>query len=143
MALCGDVAEILAASMTKGRGRRTAKERTDALMQSAPDDLYEALMSRLTPEQQQNAMQRAEVLSRPLHPNCYRAPPADAGTPAARKKTPQPTPAPPAASRARSSRDDVRSGVPLAAVLLIAFAALVIGAGSLFLLVRLGLVSMP
>jgi WD40 repeat protein len=70
-ALCGDVAEVLAASLTSGRGLRSESERADLLMQSAPDDLYEALMARLTPEQRENVARRAEILARPLHPNCY------------------------------------------------------------------------
>ena len=73
-ALCGDVAEILAASLGNGRGVRTKAERADLLMQAAPDDLYEALMARLTPAQRENVARRLEMLSRPRHANCYRAP---------------------------------------------------------------------
>jgi WD40 repeat protein len=38
----------LAASLTNGRGARTDGDRADPLMQSAPDDLFAALMDKLT-----------------------------------------------------------------------------------------------
>jgi hypothetical protein len=70
----GDVAEAVAAGLAHGCGVRTWAERDELLMQSAPDDLHEALMARLTPEQRENVAGRIEMLSRPLHPNCYLAP---------------------------------------------------------------------
>lgn len=78
-ALTGNLVEILAASLANGRGMKTESERADLLMQAAPDDLYEALMERLTPEQRENVARRAEILARPLHPNCYLPPSARPG----------------------------------------------------------------
>jgi WD40 repeat protein len=79
IALVGDPAEFLAASLTKGRGLKTENEQADLLMQAAPDNLYEALTDRLTPTQRENVARRAEILARLLHPSCYLPPSARPG----------------------------------------------------------------
>jgi WD40 repeat protein len=71
VALVGDPIEVIAASLTNGRGARTESERADLLMQAAPDDLYAALMGRLTTAQRESVARRAEILARPMHPDCY------------------------------------------------------------------------
>jgi WD40 repeat protein len=74
LALWGDPIEVLAASLTNGRGQRSAAEREDLLMQAAPDDLYTALLGRLTSQQRQSVALRADALLRPQHINRYKAP---------------------------------------------------------------------
>lgn len=55
-----DAVEVLAASLTRGRGRRSSREQNDLLLRSAPDDLLEALRLQMTPEQ----WARVEALAR-------------------------------------------------------------------------------
>lgn len=64
-ALIGDPIEVLAASLTSGRGQRAAFEENDLLMQSAPNDLYAALMDQLTAPQRERVIARAQILSEP------------------------------------------------------------------------------
>lgn len=82
--LVGDVAEVLAAALTGGRGVRAKAERGSIPMKSLrdeDDDLFQALASRL---EQRNAgaaqriAARAEHLRHPRHPNCYGAGVAEA-----------------------------------------------------------------
>jgi WD40 repeat protein len=133
-ALCGPPAEILAASLSDGRGRRTAREREDSLMQSAPADLYDALMQRLSPQQQASVAQRATLLRRPLHENCYRVKHARSEPKATTKPAPPAKPPP--------ALHEKRSGVSPLAVVAIALFAVGVGAGALFLLARAGLVTL-
>jgi len=70
-ALTGDPAEVLAASLANGRGVKTESECADLLMQAAPNDLYGALLSRLSVEKREVVARRAEILARALHPKCY------------------------------------------------------------------------
>ncbi len=77
-ALCGDVAEALAASLTNGRGVRLRAEETDLLLKSVLDedkDLCAALTRRLAeldPDAPARVAARDLVLNRPLHHRCYR-----------------------------------------------------------------------
>jgi hypothetical protein len=65
----------LAASLTNGRGVRTEGERADPLMQSAPDDLFAALMDKLSEgksdveaeEMRAEVARRAAILDAPRH----------------------------------------------------------------------------
>ena len=76
-ALIGSVAELVAASLTNGRGVRTSLERLDLLMKNLGegyDSLGTALASRLEsaePAAADRVGRIAKVLGRPLHPNCY------------------------------------------------------------------------
>lgn len=165
-ALCGDTAEVLAACLSRGRGRRTESERAHLLMQAAPHDLFEALMARLSPDQRANVARRAEMLSRPLHPSCYLTPSQRRSGPAvARKGSPVLTRdgAPSAKTRLASDGSlsqpaatiDVKGAsaapVPAAktvcvkrggAVPWIVFAILALAAATLFALDRLGAINL-
>jgi WD40 repeat protein len=48
----GDRAVFLAAALDCGVGRRSADEKDDVRMQDAPDDLFAAMMTQMTPQQQ-------------------------------------------------------------------------------------------
>lgn len=65
---------LLAAALDCGVGRRSEGEKRDLLMQDAPDDLFEALMQRMTPEQRARVPEASRLLREPLHPNCYLTP---------------------------------------------------------------------
>lgn len=70
-ALAGSVVEALAASLSNGRGVKTDEERADLLMQSAPDDLYGALLERMTPTQRERVAWRTAILSAARARACY------------------------------------------------------------------------
>lgn len=75
--LCGAFAEVLAASLSNGRGVRSEAESKHILMQSVPHDLAAALMLHLDAEDpsiRPRVAARAEMLVQPLHANCYLAP---------------------------------------------------------------------
>jgi WD40 repeat protein len=150
MALAGDVVEVLAASLSNGRGRRGIAE-TDRLMQEAPGDLYEALMALLTPERRDRVALRAAALARPLHPNCYLAPsrrpgavqanaaPAPAARPTAPQAAPQSAPqSPPKPASRAPARARKRGGGALWFVL----AILVLGAATVFALDYAGVIAL-
>lgn len=103
----GDVGEAVAAGLAHGCGVRTWAERDELLMQSAPDDLHQALMARLTPEQRENVAGRIEMLSRPLHPNCYLAPSQRPGEHSAAGNNDTPITAPAGASPVSAPQDAV------------------------------------
>lgn len=48
---CGNVTALMSASLVRGRGMRSQRERSDLLMQSAPDDLARALLDRMSDDQ--------------------------------------------------------------------------------------------
>ena len=70
-ALAGGLAQLLAASLGGGVGHRSRAEAQDLLMQSAPDDLLEALTGSMTDNEQDDIRRRRGILSIPLHPGCY------------------------------------------------------------------------
>ena len=84
-----DRAVALTAALAQGIGQRTEAERTDLLMQDAPEDLYaEARMQLLDPEKYspEEIARREKLLKQtiadlraPLHPNCYLSPTQFAG----------------------------------------------------------------
>lgn len=78
-ALSGPAHLVLAASLASGRGRRSPSERTDLLMQSAPDDLGTAFLQQLSPDERANVERRAAILASPLPNGCY-DPPNDVAT---------------------------------------------------------------
>jgi WD40 repeat protein len=67
----GDRAVLLAAVLGSGLGQRTEAERSDLLLQDAPDDLYNAMMRQLTAQQRARVAEVSRRLRAPLHPNCY------------------------------------------------------------------------
>jgi hypothetical protein len=79
-----DAAVALTAALARGVGWRTNAERTDLLMQDAPEDLYVEARRQLLNLQEYSPEQiarREQLLDRciaelraPLHPNCYLSP---------------------------------------------------------------------
>jgi WD40 repeat protein len=67
----GDRAVLLTAALGCGVGKRTVAERNELLLQDAPDDLYKAMMQRLSAEQRARVPEVLRRLRAPLHPNCY------------------------------------------------------------------------
>jgi hypothetical protein len=103
-------------------------------MQSAPDDLHEALLGQMTAERRANAARRAAVLSQPLHSNCYLPPSSRGGfasTKLATDEIEKPSHDSRAASNSISAEKRVRTQVmPIA--LLVTFAAV----GMAWLIIR-------
>jgi hypothetical protein len=66
---------VLAAALARGIGLRSEAEKTDLLMQDAPDDLHAEVLRRMgrTNEEPEIA-EAATELRRPLHVNCYLSP---------------------------------------------------------------------
>jgi len=56
-----------------GTGRRTPTERSDLLLQDAPDDLFAAIMKKL-PDRVEAVSKTVDALAAPLQSNCYRSP---------------------------------------------------------------------
>jgi WD40 repeat protein len=68
----GDRAVYLAAALDCGVGVLSLSERAELLMQDAPQDLFAAMMERMTPAQRARVPDVSRRLRAPLHPNCYR-----------------------------------------------------------------------
>jgi len=67
-------AQVLAAALANGLGRRTENETSDLLMQDAPADMYAEAMARLDAERAAEVADLTNVLRAPLDPNCYLSP---------------------------------------------------------------------
>jgi WD40 repeat protein len=69
-----EIIEALTASLANGRGLKSENERSDLLMQTAPEDMYSALLARLTPTQRAKVERCATAFARSRHPKCYLVP---------------------------------------------------------------------
>src|SRR5262249_55661567 len=72
LAFTGDRAVFMAAGLA-GTGRRTLTERSDLLLQDAPDNLFAAIMKEL-PDRAAAVSKTVGSLAAPLHSNCYLSP---------------------------------------------------------------------
>ena len=64
-ALVGQPSMVLAAALANQKGLHTAVPQNNLLMKSAPDDLFRALMERLTEDEQRDVNRRVALLHAP------------------------------------------------------------------------------